>query len=220
MKDNDPSLPTNVELEARLQNRWLSFWQRIGAKGNPKSYFQDLKARYEESHRAYHTLKHIDHCLTELEGARGLARNPEAIEMAVWFHDIIYEREDDNEEQSAEYATKVVLETGLSEELATETARLILATKHLDIPKGNDAKLLADIDIAILGQSSERFDEYEDEIRREYSFVDDVAFSKGRSEIMKLFADRQAIYSTDFFMAKYEKQARSNLARSLNRWNN
>lgn len=218
MKDTDPKLPADAELEVKLQDRWLLFWQRIGADGNPQSYFDDLKTSYTESHRAYHTLRHIDHCLTELEGAWNFAQNPEAIEMAVWFHDIIYERAADNEERSAEYAMKVALAIGLSEEFATEVSRLILTTKHLSIPEDNDARILADIDIAILGQAPDVFDRYEDNVRIEYNYIDDASFAKGRSAVMKLFSDRERIYSTDFFRDRYEEQARANLARSISRW--
>lgn len=218
MEDADKRAPAEVEIKGRLQARWLGFWQRVGAKGNSEPFFKDLVGRYSEDHRAYHTLRHIEHCLTELDEVRDLAVDPDAVEMAIWYHDVIYDRATGNEEKSADFAVRVASEMSLAKDFAAEVSRLILTTKHLSVPEDNDARLLADIDIAILGQSPERFDEYEDEVRREYSFVDNAAFSKGRSSVMRLFADRENVYSTDFFRIKYEAAARGNLDRSLRRW--
>ena len=59
------------------------------------------------------------------------------------------------------------------------------------------------------------FDEYEQNIRREYSWVPEDQFRQGRSAILQMFLDRDSIYLTDFFKGKYESQARENLQRSI-----
>jgi predicted metal-dependent HD superfamily phosphohydrolase len=63
---------------------------------------------------------------------------------------------------------------------------LILATRHDVSPPGGDAALLVDVDLAILGSPAERFDEYERQVRQEYSWCRgscsserDVRFSRG-----------------------------------------
>ncbi len=218
MRDEVQKTPEQAEIEGRLQQRWLSFWQRVGAQVNSEPFFQELVERYSEPHRAYHTLRHIDDCLTELDSIRDHAVNPDAIEMAIWYHDVIYDQVEKKEERSADFAVKVAAEMGLREDFATEVFRLVLTTKHLSIPEDNDARLLADIDLTILGQAPQRFDQYEDDVRKEYSHVDDMAFSRGRSTVMKSFKERGQIYSTEFFRDKYELSARSNLERSLQRW--
>jgi predicted metal-dependent HD superfamily phosphohydrolase len=60
-----------------------------------------------------------------------------------------------------------------------------------------------------------KFDEYERQIRSEYSWVPEDAFAKGRSAILSSILARARIYSTEFFYGKYEKSARENLARSI-----
>jgi predicted metal-dependent HD superfamily phosphohydrolase len=46
---------------------------------------------------------------------------------------------------------------------------LILATRHESVPVDADAALLADIDLAVLGQHAPAFDEYEAGVRSEYA---------------------------------------------------
>jgi predicted metal-dependent HD superfamily phosphohydrolase len=98
-----------------------------------------------------------------------------------------------------------------------EVRRLILVTKHNALPGSNDDKLIADIDLSILGQTPDVFDRYEEEIREEYAFVPDSAFREGRSRILKGFLGRPSLYLTESFRVRYEAAARANLARSLER---
>lgn len=209
-------------MESRAQQfyeeRWLNMWQRLGAKGDVHVALDELLRRYTEPQRAYHNLIHLRHCFVEWEQVRHLAINPEAIEMALWFHDAIYNQHaGDNEEQSAALAISVIKEAGLEDVFAQLVSDLILATKHSSEPVELDARLLVDIDLAILGQSPEHFDEYERQIRCEYEWVSEEVFNAKRAEILQAFLNRPAIYSTSFFQHKYEQTARRNLERSLQR---
>jgi len=202
-----------------VENRWLQLWNRAGAKGDPYSPCADLVRRYSEPHRFYHTLSHITHCLEELECARHLAVDPDAIEMAIWFHDAIYDtRASDNEERSAELAVRVLRDASLPGAFGRNVSDLILTSKHRDLPPLIDGQIFADVDLSILGQATAAFDEYEEQVRREYARVPDVLFAAGRSAILGSILHRPNIYSTTPFRSKYEEQARKNLARSLGRW--
>lgn len=199
-----------------LRNKWEAFWRKAGAQGDPGQPYANLVARYAEPHRAYHNLAHIAHCLDEFEAARSLAGDPNAIEMAIWFHDAVYDpKAKDNEERSAELAVAVANGAGLSAAFAQRVRELILATKHAQPPANPDAALLVDVDLSILGQPLERFDEYERQIRREYDWVEEQAFGKGRSAILKSFLERPTIFSTERFRSKYETRARENLGQSI-----
>ena len=171
---------------------------------------------YSERHRAYHTLNHLSHCLDELEDARHLANQPNQVEMALWFHDAIYDpKAKDNEQRSAELCRRTAKETGLPEAFGRKAYDLVLATQHHGAPEGDDARLLVDIDLSILGRPKDAFDEYETNIRKEYHFVPPDRYRSARSAILRSFLDRPDIYSTDFFRQKYETRARANLKRSL-----
>lgn len=54
-------------------DRYLNFWQKIGAKGDTRNVFAPLAAQYSERHRAYHNLSHINAMLDEFEQVRQLA---------------------------------------------------------------------------------------------------------------------------------------------------
>jgi predicted metal-dependent HD superfamily phosphohydrolase/phosphopantetheine adenylyltransferase len=52
-----------------------------------------LCARYNEPHRSYHTLSHISALLRQCYDASsaGLVKRQEEVELAIWFHDVVYE---------------------------------------------------------------------------------------------------------------------------------
>lgn len=198
------------------EQRWLTLWQRLGAQGDAHVVYNDLVARYSEPHRAYHTLEHIGQCLDELEQVRHLATNPDAIELALWYHDAIYDtKAKDSEENSAALAAKMVRNASLLDNFGQAVVNLITATKHSTIPTDPNVQFLVDIDLSILGKSEDKFDEYERQVRKEYEWIPEDAFVAGRSAILKSFLERPAIYSTQLFRDKYEAQARRNIARSL-----
>jgi predicted metal-dependent HD superfamily phosphohydrolase len=202
----------------KQEQRWMALWQHLGAQTDASKIYNDLATRYSEPHRAYHTLEHIGHCLDEFEQVRQLATNPNTVELALWYHDAIYDtKTKDSEERSAALAVEVIRSASLPDNLGQLVANLIMATKHTAAPTDPDVQLLVDIDLSILGQSEDKFDEYEMRVRKEYEWVIEDAFVVGRSAILKSFLDRPTIYSTQFFRNKYEAQARRNIARSLTR---
>jgi predicted metal-dependent HD superfamily phosphohydrolase len=201
-----------------MENRWADLCARLSADNYECAGYADIAIHYSRDPDFYHTLEHIEHCLEEFDQAKHLTQNPDAVELALWYHDIVYDRHGkDNEEKSAAFLLHVAECAGFPKDTAQQAAKLILATKHAEIQVDLDAQLIADIDLAILGQPEVRFDEYERQVRSEYDWVPEAEFSKGRSEILKSFLNRSSIYFTEFFQAKYETQARNNLKRSLDK---
>jgi len=199
------------------KNRWITFWRRIWANGNPDAVYNKLIISYSEPHRVYHTInRHIVPCLDEFELARHLPRYPNEVEMALWFHDAVYDtRSKNNEERSAQLAYQVSIEAGLPDTFAWRVHDFILMTKYNAISEEVDAQVLVDVDLSILGRPVVEFDEYERNIRKEYSWVPEEQFKTGRTAILQEFLNRPNIYFTDFFRKKYKTQARRNLERSL-----
>lgn len=193
-----------------------TFWRRIKAQGTSAPVFDLLKSHYSEKHRAYHNLKHISDCLAEFNSIRRRCENADAVEFALWFHDVIYDpKAKDNEEQSATLAKRVCADVKLPAHFGMCVETLILATKHAAEPIGNDTQIIVDVDLSILGQSEVAFDKYERNIRAEYTWVPERQFRSGRAAILKNFLARERIFSTEHFHLKYEAAARANLARSL-----
>ena len=105
--------------------------------------------------------------------------------------------------------------SGAPDETAGRVRDLVLATKHDAVPETVDARLLVDVDLAILGAPRGRFAEYEAQVRREYAWVPEPAFRTARAKILGEFLARPAIYSTPGFRGRLEARARENLARSI-----
>jgi predicted metal-dependent HD superfamily phosphohydrolase/GNAT superfamily N-acetyltransferase len=188
----------------------------VNPAGDPEPVYQQLVSRYSEPHRHYHNLRHIWECLAEFDIARDLAREPVALELAVWFHDAVYDTHAaDNEERSAKLAKRQIEEAGGQAELSKSVAALVLATKAHDPSLHPDAPLLVDVDLSILGQAKQRFEEYETQIRCEYEWVPQATFAEKRAEILERFLARPRIYSTEPFFSKYESRARANLMDSV-----
>src|SRR5262245_7191495 len=207
-----------MALPEQAERSWINIWKSLRAQGEPLPVLHDLIARYEEPHRGYHTLDHILDCLKEFQSVRSSATEKDAIEMALWFHDAVYDpRATDNEEQSAQLAEDVLRRAKVPDHFIRCVRDLILATRHQALPELPDAQLLVDIDRAVLGQSAERFDAYETAIRKEYQWVPKKIFGEKRAAILKSFLDRQTIYATPEFQKKYEPTARANLERSIRR---
>ncbi len=188
----------------------------LGCQAPPHT-FDKLSVAYREPGRHYHTDRHVSACLKQLDEHRALARNPAAVEVALWFHDAIYDtHRGDNEERSAEWCQTVLLAGGCPAPLVGEVSEMILATKN-HAPRTQDAMLLCDIDLAILGAAPAVFSSYNLAIRKEYHWVEEGTYRIGRRGVLNDFLKRPKIYQTPALHALWEGSARENLTRALAR---
>jgi predicted metal-dependent HD superfamily phosphohydrolase len=120
-----------------LEQRWNALWSRIEqgrgppGPGPPPPAFAPIAAAYGAPGRHYHTLDHLAHCFAELDAAvaAGLTHNPVALELAVWFHDLVYDpAAGDNEQRSARAAAAAINAFGGPH--VDAVTRLIICTKH------------------------------------------------------------------------------------------
>ena len=66
--------------------------------------FDEICRAYANSGRFYHTLEHVLAVLGTVESLACHAENLNAVKLAAWLHDVIYDsKASDNEERSAEY---------------------------------------------------------------------------------------------------------------------
>ena len=196
---------------------WQRLWGELGAAQASGGLMNQLVAAWGERHRHYHTLQHLRECLAHFEAASMLARRPAEVELAIWFHDAVYDpARDDNEARSAAWAHASVLAAGCDAAVADRVHALVMATKSHVAPEDDpDARLLVDIDLAILGAAPARFDEYERQVRREYAHVPDPQWRAKRADLLRRFLGRPRLYATDAFRDALESRARDNLQRSL-----
>jgi predicted metal-dependent HD superfamily phosphohydrolase len=204
------------QANALSPERWSRLWEAPTGKGAPAGLFERLLAMYSEPSRNYHNARHIAECLNEFDQVKQLAADPVAVELAIWFHDAVYDtRAGDNEERSAGLASSWLQQAGAPTALVDSVRLLVLATKAHDGTLHPDAPLLVDVDLSILGQPPERFREYERGIRAEYAWVEQRIFAVKRAEILERFLARPRLYHNESCFARFEVQARANLRASI-----
>jgi predicted metal-dependent HD superfamily phosphohydrolase len=195
--------------------RWQSTWSSLDLEP-PPMLLAELVAAYSEPHRAYHTLQHLSECFTLLDAYPGSPDDPASLDLALWFHDAIYDtKRNDNESRSAEWARRSL--AGLSAARLDGLDQLILVTRHAADPTTPDQQLLLDVDLSILGAPTARFEAYESQVRFEYSWVPETAYCDARGKILRGFLARPVLFHTAHFSRLFEAQARKNLRRSLDR---
>jgi predicted metal-dependent HD superfamily phosphohydrolase len=170
-----------------------------------------LARRYSEPHRHYHTLDHIA-ALWDL-----LPEADSALSLAVYFHDAVYDtRAADNEERSAALAGAMLQPLYIPADVRAETRRLILLTKrHEATADDADGRRLLDADLAILGAPPDAYDRYAAAIRREFAWVTEDDYRRGRRNVLENFLRRERPYFTEEMRERREAQARENLRREI-----
>ena len=201
-----------------MKDRWEDMWEKLGAHGVPQDVFDELVQAYSSPDRFYHSLTHVEDCLALVNKTRSLAAHPEEVELATWFHDAVYDtRRDDNEQKSAAWAEVVIGDADLSNAIAERVSRSILATRHDTQVTDTDPQLLVDVDLSILGRETDVFWQYEEDIRKEYTWVPAERFRQARMKILQGFLDRRHIYYHQEYREMFEATARLNLSQAIER---
>lgn len=212
--------------------RWHRLWATLGVPASERldSLHAEVIARYAEPWRHYHTLQHLAECLTMWDvlqhgvlqhgGLQHDARRFAEGELALWFHDAVYDpHRDDNEAQSAALLAQSASQLGLARSSICYMSGLILLTRHGvnhdSRPGDPDALAVLDADLAILGAKTHRFYEYTEQIRHEYAWIPEETFRAGRIRLLQSLLARPVLYHTDFLRKRLESQARLNLQAAI-----
>jgi predicted metal-dependent HD superfamily phosphohydrolase len=182
----------------------------------PATMLERLSHRYAEAHRHYHTWTHVLACL---EGRRRLttATLPD-VDLALLFHDAIYEPlARDNESRSAELLLEEGRRAWIDERTLQRAKTLVEATAHhaAALVDSEEACIVIDADLSILGAEPSAFDRYERAVREEFARVDDSMYVAGRMALLRAFLERPSIYLTRRAHRLWESDARRNLERSI-----
>ncbi len=202
------------------KSRFIHLWQRnliTNSQDNSTHVFQAVLDCYREDHRHYHNDIHIDHCLGMLEEVRLGLNNPDAVELAIWFHDVIYDSgATDNEQRSADW---FMHKSGqyLNDSVRQNVHDLIMSTMHDNSPETDDERILVDIDLSSFGLSWERFQTDGDNVRKEQLHLTDNEFYRKQIKFQESLLQRAQFYFSDYFHRHYEAKARKNLSKHLDR---
>ena len=204
------------------RERFSSLCLRIGAKYNLATgrtidaTYDELVNAYTGPNRHYHNLAHIDEGLGELDEVKHLALDPDALEMAWWWHDFVYNiPAKDNELLSAVAAFKTLSELSVPSFTSVKVLVRIMPTLHSYIPNYFDDWLMVDIDLVRIAAPPELFIKNSEDIRQEYG-ASIEEFRVGQAEFFRNFIiGRSSVYLTDYFRNKYESRAQENIKRVL-----
>lgn len=192
-----------------MRARFLSLWSRLGGV-RAEDVHADLARCYGEPTRHYHTLRHVRRCLRDFDWARDAIPETDAVELALWCHDVIYvPGARDNERRSAEWFRQWA---GGTIAAADHIAAMILDTAHDRVPSDTAGRFTVDIDLAVLGYPRACFRRDGAYLRAERPDLDDAAYDRAERTFLSRLLDRPRIYQTDLFHARYEDHARRNLA--------
>jgi predicted metal-dependent HD superfamily phosphohydrolase len=178
----------------------------------------DLLARYRDSRRCYHDVRHLADVVVRLDRLSDTGTPDDAVDLAAWFHDAVYGFDGgDNEGRSADLARRALTDHGLDPAVVDETARLVLLTRdHRVAADDRDGALLCDADLGVLALDAAAYDAYAARVRQEYADVDDEHFSAGRREVLERLLDRSALFGSPRARG-WEAPARANISRELRR---
>ncbi len=202
-----------------LFSKWCSLLLRLEIKSTKitENTFAVLAKEYSQTGRYYHNLEHIFQVLETIKTLGHLTNQLTSIELAGWFHDVVYDpKAGDNEEKSAMYATNLMKSLGVDSTTIANVNHLILSTKlHQADINDIDSQILLDADLAILGSPVQQYLTYAKNVRQEYAWISDRDYQNGRRRVLEQFLQRERIYYTDAMFEKLEQSARSNLNTEL-----
>ena len=201
-----------------LETRFLSLWRRQALLFDGEialTLFNDLVEKYSEPWRAYHSISHINNSLNYFDDCSDHAINPDAVELAIWFHDCIYELgATDNEEKSKDWFLARTTDQ-LSPTLRDEVARLIMDTTHKHIPATDDGRLLADIDMSSFSRPWDQYVRDSQAVRDEHGEPDSAEMDAKLVRFLQSLISNGPMYHSPFYAEHYEHKARENIARHI-----
>lgn len=192
-------------------------WARLaGDTATSRTEWAALVAAWSEPHRRYHGLAHLAAVLGLVGELAATATDPDAVRLAAWYHDVVYDpQRSDNEQVSAERA-RAGLRGLVSDERLDEVERLVLLTAgHDPAPGDADGAVLCDADLAVLAGPPEAYAAYASAVREEYGHLGDAEFTAGRIGVLEHLLALPALYRTPEASRRWAERATANLTAEL-----
>ncbi|MBO6879510.1 MAG: hypothetical protein JJ870_02965 [Winogradskyella sp.] len=156
--------------------------------------------------------------LSQAEDFKSHIEDYDVLVFAIWYHDIIYKStKKDNELKSALFAKKALKSLNFNEKRIENIENLIISTKkhQIDLDENDDNAYLLDFDLSILGSDWKTYQNYTQQIRREYKIYPEFMYKPGRKKVLQHFLERETLYFTEVYQDKFETQARENIIKEL-----
>lgn len=192
-------------------------WTALVGKGRDSvDAWARLLQRWSEPHRRYHGVRHLGAVLLFVEEFAAHATDPDAVRLAAWYHDAIYDpRATDNEECSAVLAENELAALGVPGDRVAESARLVRLTADHEPAEGDrNGELLNDADLLVLASPPEAYVAYVNAVREEYAHVSDSDFRAGRTAVLESLMKTPRLFRLDQ-LSSLEPAARHNINAEL-----
>jgi pantetheine-phosphate adenylyltransferase len=219
-------LLNQIDRYGELRATWIL--SKLGIQWNMREHLIFLQAKYNESHRYYHTWEHIVESLTILfQMAIELDLSDEEIMIIGWAilgHDLEYavdpKRYRTNESNSARIWVRYLEKYGVNMNYLEDIEDLIKETRHgrVHIPERLISRVMHDVDMTILGSSWERYRIYSWDVRSEFAPVmSGLAFETARREkfLKPVLAQDGKIYKTEFAQERFTEKLLQNVRREI-----
>ncbi len=184
-------------------------------------WYKTVIVAYSQEHRHYHTLSHVSTMLDLLDEQRENVQHADAVELAIWFHDVVYDpRRNDNETESGRMFSHFSNELKLNRNICTHVQTMIDATIGHKLPTGlnqeeiRTAAFFLDCDLHILSTEAAVYNRYAHDIRKEYNHFDDDTYRKGRISVLQTLVSRDKLYFS-LGSSSQETAARANMLREI-----
>jgi predicted metal-dependent HD superfamily phosphohydrolase len=195
-------------------------WSRcIDDSHDARVLFDSLIGRHREAHRHYHGVRHVTWVVRHVEelAAAEPVSDIAAVVVAAFFHDAVYDPQAaDNEAASARLADLELSVLGWDEARRRRVVEMVEATATHDVSSTSaidgDVAVLLDADLAVLGSDPASYQAYVAGVRSEYVHVSADDWRTGRTQVLRSFLDRPALFATPTGRARWETRARANLA--------
>lgn len=174
---------------------------------------EKLMSEYGSLDRFYHNWKHIEECIEQFARVKNRLDEPDVVEMAIYFHDIVYNvQRDDNESVSSVFFHAAAIKCK-DTDFRDKVTKMIRETKWFGnrYPKNidGDMEYMHDIDYSIFAADLDRFLEYDAGIAQEYSvtvnaenfatlrrgFLEDMTRGNKKVFLTDLFDNERADYN-------------------------
>lgn len=193
-----------------------------------------LQQFYAQPHRHYHTWQHLVAMWQELEPYFHRTAHEQEMQLALVYHDAVYEtsalRYSQNEEESAQLLLKHTEKKVVAGSSAALAASFVRATKHHCVdqewaraaaPSQVQAmQWFLDADMSILAKPHEQVQLYDEQISREWDARSTpqkyAVFKNGRRRALMQMLEGPIFMSPEF--AHMEQQARENVQHLIKVW--
>jgi len=201
-----------------LLARWTDV---VGDTSGARERGEELLRRWAEPHRRYHDLTHLTAVLGRVDdlvrAEPGTAADADAVRLAGFFHDAVYDpTKPDNEQQSAALVRDVLDPLGVPETRVHEVIRLVLLTATHEVADADgDGAVLCDADLAVLAGDPAAYAAYAVAIREEYAHVPEPVFRAGRAQVLAGLLAHDVLFRTGTGRSWWEAAARHNVETEL-----